>query len=60
MKDWTAGQIISYDPRQFTIRVSGKTEKKTNPDKQAKGYVNSLKERLQEFPGFLSEHPRAW
>jgi len=55
VKDWTARQIVSYNPHQFTILVSGKTEKKTNPDKQAKGYVNTLKERLTQIPEFLSD-----
>lgn len=58
VKDWTSQQIISYNPHQFTILVSGKTEKKTNPDKQAKGYVNTLKDKLSEFPEFLSDHPK--
>jgi len=58
VKDWSSQQIISYNPHQFTIRISGKTEQKTNPDKQAKGYVNTLKERLEEFPEFLSDHPK--
>jgi len=58
VKDWTSQQIITYNPHQFTIRVSEKTEQKTNPDKQAKGYVNTLKERLEEFPEFLSDHPK--
>ena len=57
-KDWTSQQIISYNPHQFTIRISGKAEKKTNPDKQAKGYVNTLKERLTKIPGFLSDDPK--
>jgi hypothetical protein len=58
VKDWSAKQIISFNPHQFTILVSGKEEKKTNPDKQAKGYVNTLKEWLKEIPEFLSDHPR--
>jgi UvrD-like helicase C-terminal domain/Nuclease-related domain/AAA domain len=58
VKDWFAQQIISYNPLQFTIVVSGKEEKKTNPDKQAKGYVNTLKEWLKGIPEFLSDHPR--
>ena len=58
VKDWSARQIISYNPHQFTILVSGKEEKKTNPDKQAKGYVNTLKERLKEIPEFRSDHPQ--
>lgn len=58
VKDWSSRQIISYNPHQFTIRISDKTEKKTNPDKQAKGYVNALKERLEEIPEFVSGHPK--
>jgi hypothetical protein len=58
VKDWTSQQIISYNPHQFTILISGKAEKKTNPDKQAKGYVNTLKERLTEIPEFLSDAPK--
>lgn len=57
VKDWSARQIISYDPHQFTVRVSGKKEKKTNPDRQAKGYVHTLQERLCEVPEFLSDLP---
>ena len=38
-KDWSSQQIISYNPHQFTICVSEKTEQKTNPDRQAKGYL---------------------
>ncbi len=55
VKDWTSQQIISYTPHQFTIRVSGKTVKRTNPSKQAKGYVNAVMEKLKEVPGFLSD-----
>ncbi len=58
VKDWTSKQIISYNPHQFTISVSGKPAKRTNPDKQAKGYVNSLKEILTETAEFLSDHPK--
>lgn len=58
VKDWKAKQIISFNPHQFTILVSGKKQKKTNPDRQARGYVVALKEMLQGFPEFLSEHPR--
>jgi len=57
VKDWTSKQIISYNPHQFTVRISGKPEKKTNPDRQAKGYVNALQKRLSGFPEFLSDDP---
>ena len=58
VKGWASWQIISFNPHQFTVRISGKPEKKTNPDKQAKGYVNTLKERLSRVPEFLSDDPR--
>ena len=58
VKDWASWQIISFNPHQFTVRISGKPEKKTNPDRQAKGYINSLKERLSKVPEFLSDDPR--
>ncbi|MFC1868955.1 DEAD/DEAH box helicase [Thermodesulfobacteriota bacterium] len=57
VKDWTSQQIVSYNPHQFTVLVSGKPEKRTNPDRQARGYLNSLKERLSEIPEFLSDDP---
>jgi hypothetical protein len=55
VKDWTSRQIISYTPHQFTVRVSGKTEKKTNPSKQAKGYVHALMQWLKAIPELLSD-----
>lgn len=57
VKDWTSQQIRSYTPFQFTLLVSGKREKKENPDKQAKGYVDALMEKLREIPGLLSHLP---
>ena len=58
VKDWTSRQIISCDPHQFTVRISEKDQKKSNPDRQAKAYVNSLKETLSEIPEFLSDEPK--
>ncbi|MFC1581138.1 3'-5' exonuclease [Thermodesulfobacteriota bacterium] len=58
VKDWSAKQIISYNPHQFTILASEKKLKKSNPDRQARGYVVALKDKLQEFPEFISDHPR--
>lgn len=57
VKDWGSKQIISYTPRQFTVRVSGKVEKKTSPSKQARGYVHDLMDRLKTIPDFLSHDP---
>jgi len=57
VKDWTLQQIKAYTPFEFTLRIAGRTEKKTNPDKQAKGYVNALMERIKAFPEFSSDLP---
>jgi len=55
VKDWTSKQITSYNPHRFTVLISGKPQKKTNPDRQAKGYADTLKEQLSNIPEFLSE-----
>jgi hypothetical protein len=55
VKDWTLHQIKTYNPFEFTLALAGKTVKKTNPDKQAKGYVKAMTERLSSFPDFVSE-----
>lgn len=57
VKDWTLHQIKAYNPFEFTLSLSGKTVKKINPDKQVKGYVNALMERLKSCQEFLSDHP---
>jgi len=57
VKDWTSRQITASTPHQFTILISGKPEKKTNPDKQAKSYVNALKDTLEQLPELLSNDP---
>jgi hypothetical protein len=55
VKDWTSSQILAYTPHHFTVRISGEPEKKTNPSRQAKGYVNALMEKLKKTPAFLSD-----
>lgn len=57
VKDWALEQIKAYTPFEFTLRAGGKTIKMPNPDKQAKGYVNALMDRLKGFPEFLSDVP---
>jgi hypothetical protein len=54
VKDWSIHQIVSYTPTEFQIRISRKIHKKKNPDKQAKGYVNALLERLREIPELVT------
>ena len=55
VKDWTSKQIVSYNPHQFTVSISGKRLKKTNPDKQAKDYVDTIKEKLFHIPQLLTD-----
>jgi hypothetical protein len=57
VKDWAIDQIKSADRRCFTLRISGKYEKRENPFQQAKGYVNALMEALKEDRCFLSNDP---
>jgi hypothetical protein len=57
VKDWTLHQIKAYNPFEFTLALAGKAVKEANPDKQAKGYVNALTERLRASPDFSSEGP---
>jgi hypothetical protein len=54
VKDWVLHQILAADFNRFIVRVSGKDETRTNPDKQAKGYVDALMERLRALPDFRS------
>ena len=55
VKDWTSNQIVSINPHQFTILEGESQKKRTNPDKQAKGYVDALKQELSKVPEFLSD-----
>jgi len=57
VKDWASRQILSYTPHHFTVQFSEKSEQKTNPLRQAKGYANALMERLREFPDLVSREP---
>jgi hypothetical protein len=43
VKDWASHQILAYTPHHFTVQFSGKTEQKTNPLRQAKGYAKDRK-----------------
>ena len=39
VKDWLIDQIEEADSQNFKIWIGGREENKTNPDKQARGYV---------------------
>ena len=54
VKDWVLPQILAADFHRFIVRISGKDEARTNPDKQAKGYVDALMERLQALSDLRS------
>ncbi|MBW1799962.1 MAG: AAA family ATPase [Deltaproteobacteria bacterium] len=54
--DWQCHHITSFNPFEFTIRFSDKTEKWPNPDKQVKEYIRPLTDKLGRIPGFLSDH----
>jgi hypothetical protein len=54
VKDWALPQIRAADFHRFIVNVSGKDEARTNPDKQAKGYVDTLMESLRALPDFQS------
>jgi hypothetical protein len=55
VEDWNPSQIHSYTPHHFTVKESGNPEKKTNPSRQAKGYVNALMDKLKRDPAFVSD-----
>ena len=55
-RDWASPQILAYTPHRFTVRISSKPEKKTNPSRQAKGYVHALMDKLNKIHDFLSDN----
>jgi len=54
VKDWLIDQIEEAGPRTFKIWIAGREETRTNPERQAKGYVNDLMDALKEIPEFQS------
>jgi hypothetical protein len=58
VKDWTIHQIQQANHDQFTVYSGGEYNRRTNPDKQARGYVNTLKQQLEKTREFLSTDPR--
>jgi hypothetical protein len=41
VKDWLIDQIEEADSLNFKIWIGGKEETRTNPDRQARGYINN-------------------
>ncbi len=54
VKDWLIDQIEEADSHNFKIWIGGREENRTNPDKQARGYVYELMNLIKETPEFQS------
>ncbi len=54
VKDWVLGQIREADPRQFTLALGAKTERRKNPQKQARNYSDSLKDKIKKDGHLIS------
>jgi hypothetical protein len=52
VKDWEVDQIGEATPHTFRFWTGDKEETRTNPDRQAKGYVNELMDLLKSHPEF--------
>ena len=52
VKDWEIDQIGEVTPHTFKFWTGAKEETRTNPDRQAKGYVNELMDLLKSHPEF--------
>ena len=52
VKDWEIDQIGEVNPHTIKFWTGDKEETRTNPDRQAKGYVNELMDLLKTHPGF--------
>jgi hypothetical protein len=52
VKDWQIDQIEEADSQHFKVWMGGREENKTNPDRQARGYVYDLMNVLKEYPEF--------
>jgi len=58
VKDWESRKIVSYDPLTFGIFQKAGVQRKTNPDRQAKAYVDGLLGALRGRREFLDPHGR--
>jgi len=57
VKDWALRQIEEADPHQFLLRIRDKTESRKNPFQQAHGYLNSIKDKIQQDGHLVSTDP---
>jgi hypothetical protein len=47
VKDWRIDQIEEADSHHFEIWIGGREESKTNPDRQARGYVYEINRSVE-------------
>ena len=55
VREWVLQHIIAVTPQRFTVRISGKVDKKENPDRMSKVYANAISKRLKEISSFTSD-----
>ena len=55
VRAWVLQHIIAATPHRFTIRLSGKEQKKENPDRLAKSYAEALSKRIKTFSSFRTD-----
>jgi hypothetical protein len=57
VKDWALDQIVEADPHTFKVKFGTKVENKTNPYKQAVGYMHNLMDVITKDGRLLSKDP---
>lgn len=57
VKDWALDQIVEANPHKFSVKFGGKVESRTNPLKQATGYMQQLMEVIQKDGRLVSRDP---
>ena len=57
VKDWVLGQITKANHRTVTLRTGRNDETREHPDRQAKGYVNTLMGELKKIPELIMKLP---
>jgi len=57
VKDWALGQITKADLHTITLSMGRNDETREHPDRQAKGYVNTLMGELKKIPELMVKLP---
>jgi hypothetical protein len=50
VKDWLVQQILEADTHRVILAGNGRRERRTHPDKQARGYVNTWSSPTCRYP----------